>query len=103
MAGILYTIVGFIEALLGLRILLRLLGANPGSLFVGWIYGWSTPFVLPFAGVFGQEATIAGPGVVTQSVFDWTALIALVVYGIIGALISSWIIRRYRARTTTEL
>lgn len=97
-SGILYTIVGIIEGLVGLRIILRLLGANPGSLIVDWIYGWSTPLVAPFAGVFGQEATVAGPGVVTQSVFDWSALVALLVYGIIGALLSSWAMRAYARR-----
>lgn len=86
-AGILYAIVGFIEVLLGLRFLFRLLGANPGSAFVELIYDWSTPLVTPFAGIFGQEATVTGPGVVTQSVFDWTALIALIVYALIGAVL----------------
>lgn len=87
-SGIAYAIVGFIEALIGLRFILRLVGANPASGFVDWIYDWSTPLVTPFAGIFGQEASVAGPGVVTQSVFDWTALIALVVYGLLGALIA---------------
>ncbi|MBW3568990.1 YggT family protein [Candidatus Parcubacteria bacterium] len=87
-AGILYAIVGFIEVLLGLRFAFRLLGANPASTFVDWVYDWSTPLAAPFAGIFGQEATVAGPGVVTQSVFDWTALIALIVYGLIGAVLA---------------
>jgi YggT family protein len=87
LAGMVYAIVGFIEALIGLRILLRLLGANPASGFVDWIYDWSTPLVTPFAGIFGQEASVTGQGVVTTSVFDWTALIALIVYGLLGAII----------------
>lgn len=86
---IIYVIGGFIGILVGLRFLFRLLGANPGSAFVQWIYDWSTPFVAPFAGIFGQESTIlTGPGVVTTSVFDWTALIALIIYGLVVALIS---------------
>lgn len=85
--GIISAIFGFIEALLALRFVFRLLGANPDNVFVNWIYDWSTPLAAPFAGIFGQDATVAGPGVVTQSVFDWTALIALVVYGLIGGLI----------------
>jgi hypothetical protein len=87
-AGIIYAIFGFIEVLLGLRFAFRLLGANPSSSFVDWIYDWSTPFAAPFAGIFGQEATVTGPGVVTQSVFDWTALIALIIYALIGAVIA---------------
>jgi hypothetical protein len=85
-----YVIIGFIELLLGLRFILLLLGANPGSAFVSWIYSWSSVFTAPFAGIFGQTATTAGPGVVSQSVFDWTTLIALIIYGIIGTIISGF-------------
>lgn len=85
--GILYAVVGFVEVLIGLRFLFRLTGANPASGFVDWIYDWSTPLITPFAGIFGQEATVTGPGVVTQSVFDWTALIALIVYALIAAVV----------------
>jgi hypothetical protein len=84
---VVYFIIGFIELLLGLRFVFLLLGANPTSTFVSWVYSWSNIFTTPFAGIFGQAATTAGPGVITQSVFDWTTLIALVVYGLIGALI----------------
>lgn len=87
MGSILYILIGFIEGIIGLRFLFRLLGANPTNPLVSWIYDWSTPLVSPFAGIFGQNATATGPGVVTTAVFDWTALIALLIYGIIGALI----------------
>lgn len=93
MGAILYAIIGFIEALLGLRFVMELLGANPSSPLVNWIYTWSTPFAAPFAGIFGQNATITGQGVVAQSVFDWTALIAIVVFGVIGGVISR-VVRR---------
>lgn len=87
-ASIVYIIGGIIEALVGLRFVFRLLGANPNAPFVEWIYTWSTPLVQPFAGIFGQDAkVVVGPDIVTQSVFDWTALIALIVYGLIIGLI----------------
>jgi YggT family protein len=86
-ASIIYAIGGFIEALIGLRFALLLLGANPVNAFVDWVYQWSAPFVAPFAGIFGQSTTVAGKGVVTASVFDWTALIAFVVIAIIMALL----------------
>lgn len=88
LTGIIYGLIGFIVTLLGLRFVFRLVGANPANGFVNWIYDWSTPFVLPFAGIFGQQATVAGPGVVVQSVFDWTALIAMVIIGLIGGVIA---------------
>lgn len=95
-ANIIYAIGGFIEALVGLRFILRLIGANPNNALVNWIYDWSTPFVAPFSGIFGQDATVVGGvGVVTTSVFDWTALIALIVIGIIVGLIGSLVGRRY--------
>lgn len=86
-ARIIYALGGFIMILIGLRFVLRLLGANPASGFVEWVYDWSTPFVAPFANVFGQEADVTGGGIVTVSVFDWAALIALAVIGIFLALI----------------
>lgn len=95
-ASIIYAITGFIELLLGLRFLFRLLGANPVNGFVNWIYDWSTPFAAPFAGIFGQEATVTGEGVVTQSVFDWTALIAIVIYALVGGLIGRLLARSAR-------
>lgn len=96
-SSIIYTIVGLVEGLVGLRFLFRLLGANPANAFVDWVYSWSTPFVAPFAGIFGQHATVAGPGVVSQSVFDWTALIALVVFGLIGGLVARVLARPHPA------
>lgn len=85
-----------IEALVGLRFVFELVGANPGSPFVSWIYHYSTPLVAPFAGIFGQNPTIATVGVVTTSVLDWTALIALVVYGIILGILSTLVYRSTR-------
>lgn len=87
LAGIISAIVGFIELLIGLRFVFLLVGANPASGFVNWVYDWSTPLVAPFAGIFGQNATITGQGAVVASVFDWTALIALVVYALVGGLL----------------
>lgn len=87
MAWLVSVIGGIIETLIALRFVLRLLGANPLNGFVQWVYGWSTPFVAPFAGIFGQNATVTGQGVVTRSVFDWTALIAFIVYAIIIGLL----------------
>jgi hypothetical protein len=95
-ARIIYAVGGLIEIIVGLRFVFRLLGANPASAFVSWIYHISTPFVAPFAGVFGQNATINGTGVVTSSVFDWAALVALIVIGLIVALIGHLTVPRNR-------
>jgi len=89
-ASIIYAIGGFIEALVGLRFILRLIGANAENAFVSWIYAWSTPFVAPFSGILGQDATVVnGVGSAATSVFDWAALIALIVIGLVVGLIGN--------------
>jgi hypothetical protein len=70
---VIYFIFGVIEALLALRFVLLALGANQGSPFVDLIYGLSRPFVLPFQGIFGEPA-------LGSSVFEWSSLVAIVVY-----------------------
>jgi len=40
-----------IEGLIGLRILLKLIGANPESLIVALIFGLSSLFLFPFTGL----------------------------------------------------
>lgn len=91
--SLIYAITGLVEFLVGMRVLLRLLGANPDNGFVNWIYSWSHPLVTPFSGIFGQDATITSIGTVTHSVFDWTALIALIVYGLVGAIVGGVALR----------
>ena len=98
MGSIILAIGGFVEALVGLRFLFRLIGVNPASAFVSWVYDWSTPLVAPFAGMFNQNSqVVTGNGAVTTSVFDWTALIALVVYGLVIAVLSTALARRHPA------
>lgn len=92
LAGIITAIIGVIEVLVGLRFVFLLIGANPANAMVSLVYDWSTPLVQPFAGMFGQTAEITGQGAVVPSVFDWTALIALVVYGLVAILISRLVV-----------
>ena len=92
-ATFIYIVFGIIEVLLILRFVLLLIGANIANAFVMWVYNWSSPFVAPFANIFGQHAIAAGQGAVTQSIFDWTTLIALVFYALIGALLVRLLVR----------
>jgi len=87
-ASILYLIFGFIVGVILLRIVFLLLGANPGSGFVSWIYSVSQPLVAPFAGIFN---TPNAQGVAT---LDVAGLVAVIVYGIIGALLGGLSNRR---------
>jgi hypothetical protein len=73
---IVYYIGGFIIALIALRFVFLLLGANQGSPFVDFIYGISNLFVLPFNGIFGEPTF----GV---SFFETSSLVAIVVYALL--------------------
>lgn len=74
---VVWYIIGFIITLLALRVLLLLLGANQGSGFVDFIYGFAGIFALPFDGIFGTP-------VYGRSVLDTAGLVAIVVYTLIG-------------------
>lgn len=74
---IVWYLLGFIEALLAFRFLLRLLGANPAAGFSSFIYKLSYPFAAPFINVFRMTQ-------VQGSVFEWTTLLAMLVYWLIA-------------------
>lgn len=75
---IVWYIVGFIIALLLMRVVLQLLGANQGNGFVDFIYAFSGIFAAPFFGIFSYEPAYG------QSVLELSTLVAMVVYGLIG-------------------
>ncbi len=76
-----FLLFGILEALLGIRFVLGLLGANPGAGFAQLIYGITGPFLAPFVGLFG-EPRFGG------MIFEWNALIAIFVYVLIAALLA---------------
>jgi YggT family protein len=77
---------GLICALLGLRFLLTLLGANPTNAFANFIYQTSEPFVRPFFGLFNYEPTLG------QAHFELSTLIALLVYALLFGLVGRLLI-----------
>ena len=74
---IVWYILGILEVLLAFRFLLKLFGANPYAGFSSFIYSFSYPFAAPFLNVF-RVNTVEG------SIFEWTTLLAMVVYWIIA-------------------
>lgn len=68
---------GIVSFFLGLRIILRLFGANVSTPIVSWIYNISESLIAPFNGIFPSTTLVPG------SVFDIPALIALLAYGVI--------------------
>ncbi len=70
-------VIGAICAVLGARILLYLLAANPDAGFTQFIQAVTAPLVAPFTTLFGVPTLGA-------SVLDTAALVALIVYPIVG-------------------
>jgi Ca2+/Na+ antiporter len=71
---------GVIEALILVRFVLLMLGANIQAGFVQWIYQTSGYFMIPFTAMFGTQS-------VDGAIIEWSALVAILVYAIIAWLI----------------
>lgn len=90
---VIWLLVGFLEALIAIRVLLKLIGANPAAAFSQFIYGVTSVFLWPFAGV------VSTPGV-AQYQLEVNSIIGMVVYAIAGWAITRliWLLF-YRADT----
>jgi uncharacterized membrane protein len=82
---ILYTLLGILEILLGLRFVLKFIGANPDAGFSAFIYGITNIFVAPFNALLGTPQ-------VGGSIIEVNTLIAMAVYALVV-----WIIARLMA------
>lgn len=87
---------GILEALIALRIGLKLIAANPASLIVSMIYGFTDLFLFPFQGM-----TIAPS--YNGMVLEIPSLIAMVIYALIAWAIERiiWVVF-YRPRGPVE-
>jgi len=74
---LIWLLLGVLEALLALRILLKLMAANPGNAFAAFLYSITDIFLLPFVGL---TATPAAGGMV----LELSTFIAMLVYGLVG-------------------
>jgi len=74
---VVWYILGILECLLAFRFVLKLLGANPTAGFSSFIYGVSQPFAAPFLNVF-KVSKVEG------SIFEWTTLLAMIVYWLVA-------------------
>ena len=75
---IIYYFAGVIIALLAVRIILQLLGANQSAAFVDFIYAVSGMFAWPFYGIFSYEPSYG------KSVFEISSVVAIIVYGLVA-------------------
>jgi hypothetical protein len=74
---VVWLLLGLLEALIVLRIGLKLIGANPASPIVALIYGFSNLFLFPFTGMIGSPS--AG-----NMVLEISSLFAMLIYALIA-------------------
>lgn len=77
---IVWYLLSLLEVLLAFRFVLKLTGANPAAGFTSFIYGVTWPFSAPFLAVFPRT-------IVQGSIFEWTTLLAMLVYWLVALAI----------------
>jgi len=92
-APVIWWIVGFVDILLAIRFLLKLLGGSTVSGFVTFMYNITQPLVAPFHGIF--NTAVQG-----RSILEPESLVAIVIYSLIGWGLASLI--RMVTRTRSE-
>ena len=73
---------GILEAMIVLRIVLKLVGANPDSLIVTLIYGFTHLFLFPFQGLVASPTS-------GNIVLELSSMFAILIYGLIA-----WVVER---------
>jgi hypothetical protein len=85
---IVWYILGVLEVILALRFILKLLDANSAAAFTRFIYDLSGVFTAPFESVF-RISYVSG------AVFEWTTLLAMIIYWLIAyAIIKLFVMSR---------
>lgn len=74
---VVWLLFGILETLIALRILLKLIGANPGSPIAALIYAFTDLFLFPFAGL---TVTPAAGGMVLEI----SSLFAMLIYALVA-------------------
>src|SRR5512143_3981772 len=74
---LIWLLLGILEGLIAIRIGLKLIGANPGSLIVAMIYGLTNLFLFPFTGM------VASP-TYGNMVLELSSMFAMLIYGLMG-------------------
>ena len=82
-----YLVFGVFVVLLLIRMLLKLVAANPDAPFTGFVYGVSNVLLVPFHSLLANW--VSG-----HSVFEPSTTIAILVYGLVG-----WMLARLLAIT----
>ena len=73
----LWLVFGVIEGLIGLRVLLKLMSANPDNPFAAAVYGLTRPLLFPFATLTAQPQ-------IGDLVFEISSIVAMLVYAFVA-------------------
>ena len=82
-----YLLFGLIDALIAIRVVLRVLAANPSASFAEWIYRITDWLAAPFADLFGSVRVAGG-------ILEPNAVVALIVYALLAWLLGkmTWLV-----------
>ena len=72
-----YLIFGVIDGLLAIRLILKLLGANPTAGFSNWLYNVTALFLAPFKNILPTYGS-------QQSQLEMSVVLAILVYALLG-------------------
>ena len=72
-----WLVLGVVEVIIGLRVVLLLIGANPENPFAAFIYSLSAFLLLPFTGLVGAPA-------IGSMVLEISSIIAMLVYALLA-------------------
>lgn len=78
LAQLIWLMTGIIVVSIGIRVVLKLLAANPENDFASIIYGFTDTLLTPFAGLINNPATDGG------MIFEISSIIAIIVFLILG-------------------
>ena len=95
---LIWTLLGLLEIMLGLRFLLKLIGANGASGFGTFVYGSTSLFVKPFAGLVSTWTS--GDLILEVNTLVAMAIYALVFWGAVRVL--GMVMERGGGRTVTR-
>jgi len=91
-----YLVFGIIEGLLAIRLILKLLGANPHAGFANFIYGVTDFFMAPFRYLL---PTIGGS---SGAVLETSVVIAIIVYALIAWVLARLIVIMFFRNVTVS-
>ena len=90
---VVWLFIGIVEVMAGLRVLLKLIGANPENSFASFVYNFAGVFLSPFFSLTGSPSS-------NGIVLEIPSLIGMLVYALLGWVIVGAILPLFDRPTT---